>query len=47
MEIARALIAAGANVNAKARGGATPLMMAEALQLTELVTLLKQAGAKK
>jgi hypothetical protein len=47
VEIARALIAAGANVNAKAKGGATPLMLAQALQRTELVQLLKQAGAKE
>jgi hypothetical protein len=45
-DLVRALIAAGANVNAKAKGGATPLMMAQALQRTELIAILKAAGAK-
>jgi hypothetical protein len=44
-EIVRALITAGANVNAKAKGGAT-LMLARALSRTEIIAVLKAAGAK-
>ncbi len=46
-EAVKALIAAKANVNAKAKGGATPLMMAGVFQRTEIVALLKKAGAKE
>jgi ankyrin repeat protein len=45
-DIVRALIAAGANVNAKAKGGATPLMLAQALNRSEIIAVLKAAGAK-
>jgi ankyrin repeat protein len=41
------LLAAGADVNAKTKGGGTALMMAEKYGLTEIVQLLKQAGAKE
>jgi ankyrin repeat protein len=42
-----ALLKAGANPNARANGGATPLMFAELYQRTELVEILKKVGAKK
>jgi ankyrin repeat protein len=45
-DIVRAFIAAGANVNVKAKGGATPLMLAQALQRAEIVAVLKAAGAR-
>lgn len=41
-----ALIKAGGNVNARAKGGATPLMKAEVMQRAETAALLKKAGAK-
>ena len=41
-----ALIKAGGNVNARAKGSATPLMMAEVMNRAEVVALLKKAGAK-
>ncbi|MBI2836698.1 MAG: ankyrin repeat domain-containing protein [Acidobacteria bacterium] len=40
------LIEHGANVNARAKGGATPLMMANVLGRTEIVQILQRAGAK-
>lgn len=43
----KALIAAKGNVNAKAKGGATPLMMANVFNRTEIVAILKKAGAKE
>ncbi len=38
-EAVKALIAAKANVNAKAKGGATPLMMAKVFNRTEIVAI--------
>jgi ankyrin repeat protein len=45
--LVKALIKAGADVNAKAAGGGTPYMMAEVMKCTEMLKLLKAAGAKK
>jgi hypothetical protein len=45
-DFARALVAAGANVNVKAKGGGTPLMMANVFKRDDLVALLVKAGAK-
>lgn len=46
-DFARVLVAAGANVNVKAKGGGTPLMLAKVFQQAELVALLQKAGAKE
>lgn len=46
-ELVKALVDAGADVNAQAAGGATPLMMAGIFNCSEIVTILKQAGAKE
>ncbi len=43
----KALLKAGADPSARAKGGATPLMFAELYKRTELVEILKKAGAKK
>jgi hypothetical protein len=43
----KALLKAGANPDARANGGATPLMFAELYKRTELEAILKKAGAKK
>jgi hypothetical protein len=43
----KALLKAGANPNARAKGGATPLMFADIYKRTELMEILKAAGAKK
>ncbi len=43
----RALLKAGADPNAKAKAGATPLMFAEMFQRTEIAEMLRKAGAKK
>jgi ankyrin repeat protein len=43
----KALLKAGADPNARAKGGATPLMFAQLYKRTELVEILKAAGAKK
>lgn len=43
----RALLKAGADPNAKAKAGATPLMFAEIFQRTEIAEMLRKAGAKK
>jgi hypothetical protein len=43
----KALLKAGANPNARAKGGATPLMFADIYKRTELAEILKAAGAKK
>jgi ankyrin repeat protein len=40
------LVKAGANVNARARGSATPLMMAEVMKREDVADLLRKAGAK-
>jgi len=42
-----ALLKAGSDPNAKAKGGATPLMFAEIFQRTEIAEMLKKAGAHK
>ena len=44
--LVKALVNAGADVNAKAKGGGTPLMMAEVFKCDEIVNILKKAGAK-
>jgi hypothetical protein len=43
----KALLKAGANPNARANGGATPLMFAELYKRAELAEILKKAGARK
>ena len=43
----KALLKAGANPNARANGGATPLMFADLYKRTELEAILMKAGAKK
>jgi len=45
-EVIRAMIAAGANVNARAKGGGTPLAMADAFKRTEIAEILRKAGGK-
>jgi hypothetical protein len=45
-DFARTLVAAGADVNVKAKGGGTPLMLAKVFQRADLVALLVKAGAK-
>jgi hypothetical protein len=45
-ELVELLIKAKADVNVKAKGGATPLMMANALKCTENAAALKKAGGK-
>jgi ankyrin repeat protein len=42
-----ALLKAGADPNARAKGGATPLMFAEIFQRGEIAEILRKAGAKK
>ena len=46
MEIAELLIAAGADVNAKRTGGATPLDMTVEADHTETADLLRKHGGK-
>ena len=46
-EIVKALLAAGANVNTKAPGGATPLMLARFFHRTEVEAVLRRAGARE
>jgi len=43
----QALLKAGADPNAKAKAGATPLMFAEIFGRTEIAEILRKAGAKK
>ncbi len=43
----QALLAAGADPNVRAKGGATPLMFAEIFKRTEIEALLRKAGARK
>lgn len=43
----QALLKAGSDPNARAKGGATPLMFAEIFKRTEIEAMLKKAGAKK
>lgn len=45
-DVVRAMIRAGADVNAKAKGGGTPLIVADALKRTEIAAILRGAGAK-
>ncbi|MBU1567251.1 MAG: ankyrin repeat domain-containing protein [Proteobacteria bacterium] len=45
VRLVKALLAAGADVNAQAKGGGTPLMLAEAMQCIEIAKLLRKAGA--
>ena len=44
--LVKALVEAGADVNAKAKGGGTALIIAEAMQCKEIVKILKRAGAR-
>lgn len=44
---ARTLIDAGADVNAKAKGGGTALMMADVLKCSDLARMLRAAGARE
>ncbi len=44
-ETLRALLAAGASPNLKDRNGVTPLQLAQARGYTEMVLMLKNAGA--
>jgi len=44
--LVNALVTAGADVNARAKGGGTPLMGAKIRQCKEMVKILKKAGAK-
>ena len=46
IDIARALIDEGADVNAQSKGGVTPLMIAAARNVAPMIGLLVQAGAK-
>jgi hypothetical protein len=46
VETALLLIDAGADVNARARGGGNPLMMATVMSCTENAEILKKAGAR-
>jgi len=45
-ELVELLIKSKADLNVKAKGGATPLMMANAVKCTENAAALKKAGAK-
>jgi ankyrin repeat protein len=45
--VVRALLAAGADVNAKTNNGVTALMIAYNRSEDEVVQLLKEAGAKE
>lgn len=47
LEVARALLKAGADPNAKTRGGSTPLWWATYNKRDDLVALLKSAGARE
>lgn len=47
IEIARALLKAGADPNAKSKGGSTPLWWATYNKQQELITLLKSSGATR
>ena len=44
--LVKSLVKAGADVNAKAKGGGTPLMFAEAMKCSENEKILRKAGAK-
>jgi hypothetical protein len=45
-EVIRAMIRAGANVNARAKGGGTPLTLAEGFKREEIAEILRKAGGK-
>jgi len=45
-EVTRTLIEAGANVNAKAKGGGTAMMLAKVYNRADIIKLLQAAGAK-
>lgn len=45
-EVTKTLIDAGANVNAKAKGGGTPMMLAKVYNRADVIKLLQAAGAK-
>ena len=47
LEVARALLKAGADPNAKTRGGSTPLWWATYNRRDDLIALLKSAGARE
>jgi ankyrin repeat protein len=47
VDIVRALLDNGADVNVKGKGGKTALMWAEKWGHTKAINLLKQAGAKE
>ena len=46
-DMVAAFIAAGANVNAKAKGGGTPMMFAKVFNRSDLIAMLRKAGAKE
>lgn len=46
LEAVELLVKAGANVNARAKGSATPLMMADVMNRTDVAAFLKKSGAK-
>lgn len=46
VRLVKALVKAGADVNAKAKGGGRPLESAKVFKCDEIVKILKKAGAK-
>ena len=47
VEIIRLLLANGADPNLADKSGKTPLILAQQSKLSDIITLLKNAGAKK
>jgi ankyrin repeat protein len=45
LDAVEALLKAGSDPNAKAKGGATPLMMADVFQRADVAQALRKAGA--